>query len=106
MLMPMLVDQLFIVTLPMANAIIVSSLGQNSLSGVSIIDQVNLLIGNLVVSIAFGATVVVAQSIGRKDPDGVKLAVRQSYSSSLMVALFFSACMLLFSGTVVGMALR
>lgn len=70
MMIPMLIDQLFITFLPMVNTIVVSKLGQNSLSGVSIIDQVNMMVGYIVIAIAFGAMVVVAQCTGKGDTEG------------------------------------
>ena len=106
MMIPMMIDQLFIVLLPMVNTIIVSRLGQNSLSGLSIIDQVNMMVGYVVVAIAFGAMVVVAQYTGKGDSEAVYKAVKQSYTSSLYIAAGLSAFMVFFADPVVGLALR
>ncbi|HWQ51690.1 MAG TPA: MATE family efflux transporter [Terriglobales bacterium] len=106
MMIPMLIDQLFFTFLPMVNTIVVSRLGQNSLSGVSIIDQVNMMVGYVVIAIAFGAMVVVAQCTGKGDTEGVYKAVKQSYTSSLYIAASLSAFMVLFAGPVVSLALR
>ncbi len=106
MMGPMMIDQLFLVLLPMVNTIIVSTMGQNSLSGVSIIDQVNLMIGYAVIAISFGAMVVVAQNTGKGDVATVRLAVKQSYTSSLMFSGALTIFMIVFANPVVGLALK
>ncbi|NLT58141.1 MAG: MATE family efflux transporter [Clostridiales bacterium] len=105
LLMPVLVDQLFITLLPMANTIIVSKLGQSSMSSVSVIDQVNQLVSFTIVAIGFGGAVMAAQYVGKGDQQAVRRVVKQSYSSSLMVACLATALVTLFNGAVIKLAL-
>ena len=60
MLIPVLIDQLFITLLPIVNTVVVSALGQSSMSGVSIVDQINQLISFTVVAIGMGGAVMAA----------------------------------------------
>lgn len=106
LLIPVMIDQVFITLLPMVNTIIVSMLGQASMSGVSIIDQVNQLVAFTVVAIGMGAAIMVAQYMGKNDPDSVKRVIKQSYSSSLLIAAVATLVMLLGRDFVIGAAMK
>ena len=87
LLIPVLIDQLFITLLPIINTVVVSKLGSSSMSSVAIVDQINQLVSMAAVAIAMGAAVVVAQYTGRGDRHGVTHTICQSYSSSLVLTL-------------------
>ena len=75
MLIPVLIDQLFITLLPIVNTVVVSALGQSSMSGVAIVDQINQLISFTVVAIGMGGAGMAAQYTGRSDKDGVSRVI-------------------------------
>ena len=106
LLIPVMIDQIFIASLPMINTVIISMLGQASMSGVSIIDQVNQLITITVSAVGMGAAVMVAQYVGRDDRVAVARVIKQSYSFSMMISLLSTALMLVFSSQVAGIALK
>ena len=105
MLIPVLIDQLFITLLPIVNTVVVSALGQSSMSGVAIVDQINQLISFTVVAIGMGGAVMAAQYTGRSDKDGVSRVIKQSYSSSILVTFVVTAVVVLFAGPIITMAL-
>lgn len=106
LLIPVMIDQVFIAMLPMVNTVIISMLGQASMSGVSIIDQVNQLITIAVSTVGMGAAVMVAQYVGRGDREAVARVIKQSYSLALVISLACTGLMLVFSSTVAGIALK
>ena len=106
MLVPVLIDQTFIALLPMVNTIIVSRLGQSSMSGVSIIDQVNQLISFVMMAIGFGGSVMVAQYTGRGDREGVERTVKQTCSISLIGAVIATGFVLMSGDWIVATALK
>jgi putative MATE family efflux protein len=105
MLIPVLIDQLFITLLPIINTVVVSKLGSSSMSSVAIVDQINQLVSMAAVAIAMGAAVVVAQYTGRGDRHGVTHTICQSYSSSLVLTLMIMVLVLIFSNGIINMAL-
>ena len=105
MLIPVLIDQLFITLLPIVNTVVVSALGQSSMSGVSIVDQINQLISFTVVAIGMGGAVMAAQYTGRGDRNGVARVVKQSYSSSFLVTIVVTVVVIVFASPIISMAL-
>ncbi|MBR1912777.1 MAG: MATE family efflux transporter [Treponema sp.] len=92
---PLLVEQLLQITLGMADIIMVSSLGEASVSGVSLVDQINILITQIFAALATGGAVVCSQYIGRKST-----AMAQKTAMQLLYATTFIAVVLLVTGTV------
>ena len=61
---PLLVEQLLQITVGMADIIMVASLGEDAVSGVSLVDQINVLLTQLFAALAAGA-LSVPLKIGR-----------------------------------------
>lgn len=105
LLWPLLLDQLFMRILNVLNTTMVSSYGPEAVSAVSIIDSFNYFIANLFIAIATGCTVVVAQFCGRGDRHTASEATAQAVTSSVLIAIFGTAAMLIFPNNVIGFLL-
>lgn len=92
---PLVVEQLLSITLGMADVIMVATLGEAAVSGVSLVDNINILINNIFAALATGGAVVCAQYIGRRDEKMVSLTARQ-----LMYAVTAAAAVLMCAGLV------
>ena len=92
---PLLVEQLLQITLGMADIIMVSTLGEASVSGVSLVDQINILIIQIFAALATGGAVVCSQYIGRKKPDMASKTAMQLLYVTTAIAAF-----LLVTGTL------
>ncbi len=66
LLWPLLVEQLLAVAVGMADVMMVSSAGEAAVSGVSLVDMINVLIINIFAALATGGAVVTSQLIGAK----------------------------------------
>lgn len=64
---PLIVEQLLNITLGIADIMMVSSLGEASVSGVSLVDAVMILIIQVFSALGTGGAVVASQYVGRKD---------------------------------------
>ena len=68
LLWPLVVEQLLAVTVGMADVVMVSSAGEAAVSGVSLVDMINVLIINIFAALATGGAVVTSQLIGARKP--------------------------------------
>jgi len=86
LIIPIIIEQLLFITVGMADTMMIASQGDASVSGVSLVDMVNIFIGNIYFSLATGGTVVASQFLGaRKGPEA-----RDSAKQLLMVAATFA----------------
>lgn len=69
LLWPLVIEQGLSVLVGMADTVMVSSAGEAAISGVSLVDMVNVLIFNIFAALATGGAVVTSQAIGAGDPD-------------------------------------
>lgn len=90
---PLLIEQLLSITLGMADIIMVGSLGEVAVSGVSLVDNIQILINNVFAALATGGAVVCAQYIGRKESAMVSKTAKQ-----LIYAVVFTAVVLMAFG--------
>ena len=68
MLWPLVVEQLLAVFVGMVDVLMVASLGEAAVSGVSLVDSLNTLTIQVLFAVTAGGTVVCAQFVGAKDP--------------------------------------
>ena len=91
-IIPLLIEQALAVTIGMADSIMVASAGESAVSGVSLVDTVNLLLFYLFSALAGGGSVVISQLIGQKNVDRAKEASKQLvylvFAVSLSLAIF------------------
>ena len=64
LILPLIVEQLLAVSVGMADVIMVSSAGETAVSGVSLVDMINVLILNIFAALATGGAVVTSQRLG------------------------------------------
>ena len=62
-----MLEQVLAITVGLADTIMVSSCGEAAVSGVSLVDMINVLIINIFAALATGGAVVVAQLLGARD---------------------------------------
>ena len=97
LLLPLLLEQFLAVSMGMADTIMVSSVGEAAISGVSLVDGVNTLILQVLAALATGGAVIASQYLGRRDTRNARRAASQLYftlivSTSTAALLVMALC--------------
>ena len=96
LIFPLVIEQVLAITVGLADTMMVSSVGEAAVSGVSLVDMLNVLIINIFSALATGGAVVVAQLLGARKNDRACDASKQLYLVVTVIALIISALVMLF----------
>ncbi len=102
-LIPILVDQSFIVLMSLVNTAMISSSGVAAVSAVNMVDSLNIFLVNVFVAVSTGGTVVVAQFKGSDNPAQVERAAASSVSAVFFIALCVGGMVMLLHGPLLGL---
>ena len=80
LLLPLVMEQFLAVSMGMADTMMVSSVGEAAISGVSLVDSVNTLILQVLLALATGGAVVASQYLGRGDMRNARKGASQLYA--------------------------
>lgn len=87
LILPLVVEQILAVTIGMSDTIMVSSVGEAAVSGLSIVDTINILLINIFAALATGGAVVSAQYLGNSDRKNACISAKQLILSTGVLAL-------------------
>lgn len=95
LIIPLIIEQLLAVTVGMADSIMVASVGESAVSGVSLVDAIILLLINIFAALATGGAVVAGQYIGQNREDkaskaGQQLMVFVTIISFVIMAIMYA----------------
>lgn len=96
LLIPIVIEQLLNSFMGMVDTMMVSNLGSQAISGVSLVDSVNNLIVQLFSAMATGAAIICSHYIGMKDKKGANKAARQVVLTVAVIAIVITIIGLLF----------
>ncbi|MGI6262155.1 MAG: MATE family efflux transporter [Acutalibacteraceae bacterium] len=100
LIVPLVIEQTLAMTVGMFDTMMISSVGEAAVSGVSLVDMVNVLLINLFAALATGGAVVTSQFIGGKDRKSACDSARQLMILSLIASLLIMAAALLLRGPI------
>lgn len=96
LLVPLIIEQFLGITIGLADAIMVSSAGEAAISGVSLVDQINVLLMQTFSALSTGGAVVVSQYMGRNERKNACKAAKQLFLVSTAVASVIAVICMLF----------
>ena len=96
MICPLVIDKALALTVSLADSVMVSNAGEAAVSGVSMVDLINVLMIEVFSALAVGGAVVVSQRIGAKCFADAKRAAEQLLLITLALSLGVSALLFCF----------
>lgn len=90
LIIPLIFEQALAITVGMADTMMISSVGEAAVSGVSLVDMINILMFNIMAALATGGAVVTSQFLGAKRKEDARKSAKQ---------LLYTV---IFSGAVIG----
>ncbi|GMO14800.1 MAG: EmmdR/YeeO family multidrug/toxin efflux MATE transporter [Treponemataceae bacterium] len=100
LIFPLIVEQFLVFSVGFADIVMAAHLGEAAVSGVSLVDNICVLITNLFAATAMGGAVVCSHYIGAGKPENVSLTAKQLIYTMLIISLFFLAIGLIFHSQI------
>lgn len=105
LLWPLVVEQALNVLVGMSDTVMVSSVGEAAISGVSLVDMINYLILNIFAALATGGAVITSQFLGAQKPGEASRSAGQLVTLSSILGTAVMALCLLLRGPCCGCSL-
>lgn len=100
LLLPVVVDQFFLIGFNFINTAMISSSGQAAISAVNIVGSLNILLVQVFVSIGLGGTVLMAQYYGRGSHSMLGEVCNGSLYGTVIVAIIVAVTLVLFHNPI------
>lgn len=94
LIVPLIFEQALATTVGMADTMMVSSVGEAAISGVSLVDMINMLIFSVLAALATGGAVVTSQYLGAREPEQARKSARQLLYTVLVSGVGIAAFVL------------
>ena len=94
LLIPLVLEQMLTGLMGVADTFMVSNVGEAAISGVALVDSVNMLITYFFSALAAGGTIICSQYIGHRDDSDANHAAHQVTALALLMALAFAALLI------------
>lgn len=93
---PLVMEQFLAISAGIIDMIMVSSVGESAVSGVALVDSINILMINIFAALASGGAVVAAQFLGKEDREQASKTCKQLVHVTLLLSLLVMIVCLLF----------
>ena len=100
LLIPLVIEQALSVLVGMADGVMVSSVGEAAISGVSLVDMINNVVLTLFAGLATGGAVITSQFLGARDKENARLSAAQVVTMACLAGLGFMALCLAFGENI------
>lgn len=103
LIIPLIIEQVLAVAVGMVDSIMVANVGEAAVSGVSLVDTINILLIGLFSALATGGAVVSAQFLGQKEEKSACIAGEQLIVSILALSSLLMSFTLFFGDHVLNL---
>lgn len=103
---PLVVEQLLLMLVGMLDTVMVSTAGEAVISGVSIVNDVNNLIIQMMAALAGGGSVIVSQYLGYNDEEKTRRSASQLVMISFVISLVLGILCVIFHADILHLLYR
>lgn len=103
LIIPLVIEQILVMTVGMADTMMVSHAGETAMSGVALVDMIDYLIITIFAALAAGGAVIVSQYLGAKQTDGAKTTSEQLILLSFLLSVLVMAVCLVFHNGILNL---
>jgi len=96
LILPLMIEQFLAVAIGLIDTVMVSSLGEQAVSGVSLVDSINILLIQVFSALATGGAVIASQYIGKREPHNAIRSAKQLLYTSIVLSSLFALLSLVF----------
>ncbi len=100
LIFPLIVEQILAITVGMVDTMMISYAGEAAISGVSLVDMINVLLINIFAAVATGGAVVVSQYLGHGNRREACHAAEQLITVSVVISTALTLISLLFRAQI------
>jgi len=100
LIVPLIIEQGLLILVGMIDVIMIAGVGEDAVSGVSLVDNINILIITVFVAMSTGGAVVAGHYLGQKDKDGACRAAWQLVLFIVVVSLVVTTLFIVFHNTI------
>jgi len=87
LIIPLIIEQILVIAVGMADTVMIAGVGEAAVSGVSLVDTINVLIINILSALATGGAVAAGHFLGQKDKDKASKSAWQLILFSIVLSL-------------------
>ena len=91
LIVPLIIEQILAITVGMADTMMISYAGEAAISGVALVDLINLLLMNVFAALATGGAVVSSQYLGKGNKDMCRESAGQLLIVTTLISLIIMA---------------
>ncbi len=102
-LLPLIIEQFLGVAVGMIDTIMVSSVGESAVSGISLVDSINFLLIVIFTSLASGGYVLISQGLGQKNSERASNYSVQMLFLIIIISTFVSIISLIFNNQILNL---
>ena len=103
LIVPLMIEQALSVAVGVADILMISVMGENAVSGIALVNEINLLMIQLLAALATGGAVVVSQYLGRGEAAQGRTAASQLMLVVLLLSTVLTAVSLVFNKGILHM---
>lgn len=94
LILPLILEQALAITVGMADTMMISSVGETAVSGVSLVDMLNMLIFSVLSALATGGCVVISQNLGAGKREEALKGAKQLLFTVLVFSVLIASFMI------------
>ncbi len=99
--LPIMIEQTFVMLLGVCNTMMAGHIGEEAVSAIGMVDTINMLFISFFAALLVGATVIVAQEVGKGEHKEANEIARQALVSGMIVSLIITIFLWIFRQDII-----